>query len=666
MKRICFSFFAMLLLLGITSQSFGKSPFRLGRVSSDDFIQGAYEKDPDASAVILYDYGYTSFDYCRTNGFFYNYRREMRIQILNEQGFDWANFEILLSEGRDSRETISRFSGFVHNLNNNQVRTTKINQRSGMTEQTTPSLKTLKFSYPEVRAGSIVEIGYTKKSFFIYNLPRWQFQYSIPVEYSEYNTAIPEFFSYQFFMQGYESASETTQRVTNKTINFSQGNRMVNVPATQRENRWVFRDVPAMRSEPFTNSIRNYLTMIFFELAAIQFPHSRPELFISSWADIDKRMNESDDFGGFLSGSRQMRQEIGDILLSTGEDIEKIEAAIKYVQSRVRWNGNYGIWATDNPRQVLRQGDGNVADVNLMLVAVLRHMGFDANPVVSSTRNNGIIITAFPTISRFNYVLAHVRLPDRRTLVLDATDPLCPPGMLPVRALNGNARIIAERAGSWIDLKPQNIAEQNKNYLLSIAPCGTITATAEMVNSDYSAYSLRRTLQSSDLEKYTEDFQGNITGLQINSLVVENQLDLLQPLIKKMEFNITDGVTHTGDMIFFNPLLFEAIKNNPFRIDERKYPVDFTVPQREKITMVYDIPEGFEVDFLPAPMRSNFKNQLQFNYSIVVNDQNQIVVDYLFEIRTHLILPDDYNGLKNFYNRVVEKQNEQIVLKSIG
>ncbi len=75
-------------------------------------------------------------------------------------------------------------------------------------------------------------------------------------------------------------------------------------------------------------------------------------------------------------------------------------------------NGRSGIGARSSPNDVIKNESGNVAEINLLLVAALRERGLNANPIISSTRDNGIIMEAFPTIDRFNYVLAAVKKAD--------------------------------------------------------------------------------------------------------------------------------------------------------------------------------------------------------------------------------------------------------------
>jgi hypothetical protein len=57
-------------------------------------------------------------------------------------------------------------------------------------------------------------------------------------------------------------------------------------------------------------------------------------------------------------------------------------------------------------KKAYKDKTGNVAEINLMLTAMLRYAGLNANPVLVSTRSNGIAI--FPNRTAFNYVIAAV------------------------------------------------------------------------------------------------------------------------------------------------------------------------------------------------------------------------------------------------------------------
>lgn len=667
-NKLSGSFSLLFLLLIIPMISVYAQPFRFGRVSAEEFIQGTYEKDPDASAVVLFDYGNTFLNLdTRSGSFNYIYERKIRIQILNEDGFSWADLSIPLYDFSGTRENMSNFRGHVHNLDGSRVRSTQIRSRAGLSERTSDNLRTIKFSFPDVQPGSIIEYRYTIRSPFMYNLPTWQFQYGVPVEYSEYNLQIPEYYNYQFYMQGYESLDVSDQEVIPVTYLLptggSPGSGSNSVTASATAYKWVMTDVPAMRSEPFTSNIRNYLSMIRFELSSVIFPGRAPTPYTTSWFDIDRRLRESENFGGYLAGSRQLRREVESLEIESDCEMEKIAAALNYIHDNIRWNGRRGLYSSGNPRTVLREGAGNAADVNLMLVTLLRELDMDANPVISSTRDNGIVIRSFPTMSRLNYVLAAVKLENGELMLLDATDRFLPPGMIPRSALNGDGRLIGENSASWVALETGFLSGEQINYHFSVDQNGHITGTSRIEMSDYAAFSVRRRLESSgSMDEYIESLQEDVPGKEIISLTIHNEEALDLPIIKEMELELSDVFSYAGDMILFTPLLFEAFEENPLRIDERQYPVDYAVPFKRDISMTFDIPEGFQIDFLPEPAQANLSNRASFSFSVTSNETNQIEVNYSFEIGKSMFLPSEYKALQGLYGTMVEKYNEQVVL----
>lgn len=644
---------------GLLAQS-----IRLGRVAQEDFIQGTYEKDPDASAVIFYDEGETVFDLHPVDkNFYYDFKRTMRMQILDERGLDWADYSISLYESSTSKETLSGFQAYVHNLEDGKVKSTRIRRGDLLSEQTTEGLRTMKLTFPEVKVGSIIELTYTIRSYFLFSPRAWQFQYAIPVEYSKYEFVYPEYYSYNFFMQGFEIPSEVDRKTENRTLNLSGGADQIFL--TNNVHSWVMKEIPALRPESFTTNIANYYSALFFELASVIFPASKPNLYVSSWTDVDKMLRDSDSFGGYLSGSRQLRNEMSGLVGNDASTEEKIASVMSWFHKNIRWNDRTSISSGSTANQVIRRGSGNAAEINLLLVAALREMGLKANPVVSSTRRNGIVLQAFPTINRFNYVIAAVELENNKLLLLDATDPMCPIGMLPLRAINYHGRMIQDNFASWVDLQVVSPLHEEMEILASITPSGEIQGNLTILARDFAAYSIRRVIEDhADLNEYRETFQKQYPNLDISQFEIENKDSLEAPLIKTAVFVCNDGIQKAADLFYFSPLLIEATKENPFTLEERKYPVDFSVPIVEDLTFVYSIPEGFEIDHLPESAKYNYGQNANYTFEARQNDEGQIVITSLLEISQSLFLPNDYEGLKGFFNKIVEKQNEQIVLKS--
>ena len=104
----------------------------------------------------------------------------------------------------------------------------------------------------------------------------------------------------------------------------------------------------------------------------------------------------------------------------------------------------------------------------------------------------------------------------------------------------------------------------------------------------------------------------------------------------------------------------EVILDNPLKQKERKYPIDITYPIKRVFNSIITIPEGYKVDYLPSEQKIN--NQLfEFNYSIT-SDGSQIIVSFDYYFKKSIYAPDNYSNIKYYFNEIVKKGNEKIVL----
>ena len=57
------------------------------------------------------------------------------------------------------------------------------------------------------------------------------------------------------------------------------------------------------------------------------------------------------------------------------------------------------------------------------------------------------------------------------------------------------------------------------------------------------------------------------------------------------------------DRIYFNPMLAEGMKENPFAAAVRHYPIEMPYEVDELYVLQMDIPKGYEVEELPKGVR---------------------------------------------------------------
>jgi len=681
MKTIS-NYFLMVLFLfyaGILRSNCQQSEMKFGKIDEDNLAMTVYDKDTSASAVVLGDYGDVAFNYVQGEGSWYiNFTRHRRIKILKKSGYEWANHQILLYDHGSLSEKVTAIKGFTYNRVDGKTEKEKLTKKSQFREEVSEYYNATKFTMPNVREGSIIEYVYTIKSDYLFQLPTWQFQYTIPVAWSEYNVTIPEYFAYKQLMKGYELLAVNENTTGTETIILTNTERTYDRQGVQSQYsqnniefrteiyRMVAKDMPAFIEEPMITTAENYKASMDFELAIVQMPNSLMRNYTATWESINKSLLEHEDFGGQLSGGIFLNDEVERINSGYERPFDRMHAVYHFVQNHMKWNNSNGKYATASLRSTFNDKNGSAADVNLLLTLMLRKAGLNANPVILSTRSNGVINPGYPMQTQFNYVIAQVTI-DGESYLLDATDPLCPLDLLPARCLNGSGRLICEKGTDWISLKPNKSYDYTCTADLILDSQGEMTGKMVIDRNDYAAYRFRKNLESEkSMEKYIESLENANNGLTIENYSHANVDTIYNPVKEEYNISIEDNARVTSDFIYFNPLLYEQVEANPFKLQERKYPVDYSYPRHEKYVLTISIPQDYRIEEIPESMSLNLPdNSAVFNYKISV-EENKIHLENNFSINKNIFLFSEYQALKEIYDKMVEKHAEQIILKRIS
>ena len=329
----------------------------------------------------------------------------------------------------------------------------------------------------------------------------------------------------------------------------------------------------------------------------------------------------------------------------------------------MNWNEKYGYYTDLGVKKAYNEKVGNVADINLMLVSMLRQASIKCNPILVSTRSNGISL--YPNRGAYNYVIAGVEL-DNGILLLDATTKNALPNILPLRVLNWTGRMIREdKTSAEVDLMPKFSSKEIITVMASIDADGKVSGKARDQYHDYNSYIFRENYSSMSKDSYLEKLEKRHTGLDVSEYQVENQSDLTKPVVEILDFTNDNLTERIGDKMYFSPMLHFAQNVNPFKQETRLYPVDFSFPYQDKYNFTINIPDGYEIEHLPKPIAIMMEQNIgTFKYNIA-NTGKQIQLAVVFEMNYSAIPSDFYNSLKTFYKEMIDKQNEKIVLKKI-
>jgi hypothetical protein len=135
------------------------------------------------------------------------------------------------------------------------------------------------------------------------------------------------------------------------------------------------------------------------------------------------------------------------------------------------------------------------------------------------------------------------------------------------------------------------------------------------------------------------------------------------PFKEVHKFSATEQATITGNTIYFNPFIIGHADENPFKTEKREYPVDFVNTFEEFYMAKIAIPEGYAIEELPqSKIFALANNAGRYTYNLIQTG-NVLTLISSFSINKPMFIQDDYHHLREFYNLVIAKQAEQIVLK---
>lgn len=598
-----------------------KAPIKFGKVDMEDLKMTVYEPDTSAVAVVLCKYGHFN-----ANDF--RFTTITRVKILKKEGTSLSEFSF---PGKESMQVRAK----VFNLENGEVVDEKVKNESIFKLKITDDVYRMQVALPNVKVGSVYDIETSQ----ILLPGEFTFQREIPVKYCELVL---------------EEAPE---------IEFRKRTSGFGTLQPIGRNTFVAKDMPAFKSEPFMDSRENYVTKFEFDILRINVP-GYFKSFTTTWEAVNDILEDHMYFGGAISNGSAFLNDIKkEIELKSYEPYEKMVAAYEAIKV-VKWNKYESLYASEpNLSGVFKDKKANAGEINMMLYLLLQKLDFDCAPVAMSTRENGRLNPFYPSLEKLNYMIVNVNLGDKNYL-LDATEEFMPADMLPKRCLNKSGRLINKQSGIWVDLNTDKIDKEVVVYDLKLSEELDAEGTMVCEESEYAAFDFRKDYSeyASD-EEYVQDFEMKHSGLRVKDFKLNDVESIYKPVKEEYDIKISSVAQKVGDMIMFNPLLFEQVKDNPFKLEDRKYPVDFGYKRNKLVMSTISIPEGYEFSTLPKSARFALPDKagsVTINYSAI---GNKLTVMYNIQINKEVFSYQEYPYLKQLYAMIIDKHAEPVVIK---
>ncbi|WP_274185610.1 DUF3857 domain-containing protein [Flavivirga sp. 57AJ16] len=646
-------YFLLLSNLALFSQSdFHPESYR---VYLGDLKTNTFEKDSTANALIIYKSGNSFVD--RQD---YDLRTEIKqkIKILNKEGFNKANISIhLYNKGGDRAEKVKKIVATTYNLEDGNVIKTELLEKDIFREKYDENHTLVKFTLPNIKEGSVIAYSYTISSPFMYNYKGWDFQSNIPTLYNEYRTSIPGNWYYNIQLIGGKKLTTNTTEIKKKCLQGPRGG-----SSDCSNSIYAMKDIPAFIEEDYMTSKKNYLARVEYELKTFNGFDGKVYNYTKTWKTVDNEFKTDKDIGRQLRKPIDLEKLLAPETINEKDLLKKAKTIYRYVQENYTWNGDYKIFEDVSVKDLIKNKSGNVSSINILLHNLLKESKIDVKPVLISTRANGFATKIFPVISDFNYLIVQVTI-NNEVFYLDATDNYLPFGDIPFRCLNAYGRLMDFKNGSeWVDIKPNRPSNVYYNVELHLGEDDIISGHISSKRTGYHALNFKKSYyQNSDA--YIQKLENKFPYLDIFDFEVTSN-GITSPGFEE-SYRINYNYEDTGDHIYLNPFFVKFFNENPFKLEERTYPIDFGY----KDIYIYLFKLNFDANKYTIAEHPEEKNiVLPYNsgnvtFSTKVLD-NTALTTLRITFKKAMYEPEYYPYLKEFMSEIVNIQmNSLIVLK---
>lgn len=652
-----------LLFIGVCRQAAAKENF------NDDYFlrnlqQNSFAIDPAAPAVVLFEK--STVEIVPENGWIVSQKVHRIIKVLKKEGLQYADVAAQVFNVKGSYSEIRKISGTTYNLENGALKVQELNPDL-VTSEKDYLVLIRKFSMPSVKEGSVIDYTYTIRHDFSLMYTEWEFQSPIPCLYSELETTIPAFFNTQSITQGIpyffplpNGPRKTADSLLPEAFTYSElisGNEFKN-------SHWVRRNIPALLDEPYVASMENYTEMIKLQINGEVTAHNVKLNFLNTWPKLNKMLYESFDFYRPLLVRHEDIGRVAHALTdSLTGDVDKAKAIYNYVRKNISPKAYSGIWPTKDLNEVFVKRSGTPAEINLVMIAMMKRVGLSCDPVILSKRDNGKIHEEFVALTRFNHTVAMLTA-GNETYYLDASEKFNPFGVLPEQCYNGYARLI-NKDGASVSLLPKMYKDRGmvavttenadlKNYTLNFKQYFTQSEAAEL-----------REKWNADTAEIRKHIAAGLKILSVNASLKQYEVQNLDNPDAALLLSYSVALSWpSGKTLYFTPVFMNRYTSNPFKNNERLYPIEMAGITDYSYSLQLKIPDGFAVEEMPKSSITTIDDQDEYKFMTEYDKGNNML---RINARLQLLRPEfeanEYSVMRAFFDNVLAANRQKIILK---
>jgi len=621
--------FALVMVIAAINYEEGSAQ-KWGEVSNEETAMTSLPEEPDADAAVLFDkgrYSFPSYEEVLLN-------RHIRVKIFTARGVESAKISIPFAHG----DKIKGLEGQVYCRSGKKF---KLDKSQVFTKKGT-NWDEVVFTLPGVEEGCIFEYRYQRWSTNRYYLGNWNFQNDLFTRLSEVTLDLLPMMTYSYsFLPAEAEAKPNTSKNDAYT--------------------WTYKNIPAMKKEPYIACVDDHRLGVYLEAVPYKDIDSYKPNAIDTWQEIGEMVTAW--YEPYLKAIPLVRDKCSELTKGTSSDSARAAKIYDYVCNEIQWDEQRGAYDLDQSdlEPVLKRKQGNGAEKNLLLLSLLKAAGLEAYPLLIGTRDYCNVLRR-PSLIPFNHLIGYVKIGGKEFFV-DAVEKPFPFGALPPDDLVRSGLLLSQGTSHLADIRALRIESQEHFVTeVELLPDGTLRCSSQAVYLGYSNASARKKILNQGKEDFLKkDLMQQISTPSLDTVGYASLDSMRLPLEMKISWSASNYAQIVGDNIYINPTFFLRLESNPFKNETRAFPVDFSYPYSEVEDTKLEIPEGFEMDPLPAAVYREIPGA---KFSKSFTSEGKVVRCYRKLTISQLVFPvSQYQMLRNFFQDVADADQLMVVLK---
>ena len=660
MKTVTFTL--LFLLTSLVTFAKGDLP-EYGEIDKKDLQLKECEFDKDAVAYKLMSSGDVYYKVV-DGDFNIMTDRRVRIKILSDKGLAYANIKIRFVS-LAGYELIKNISGITYNLDSSgNILTTKLDKTSIATKKIDDQYSEVSFTLPDVKVGSVFEYKFTEEKKSISNIDDWYFQDNIPTRLSVYKVLIPSMFKFSSNLYADQDVDQESD-VVNENAKYKKST----LSYASMLKTFTLENISALKKEPYMGGApKDYLQKVVFQLSRIDYGDGEKTDLETTWSHLTSSLFANDNFGGQLAKKLPHTKKLDEALTFVTDDYKKMITIHNYVRKNMNWNGEQSIYSSNGIRNAWDKKTGNTADLNLIIVDLLREAGLKAYPIIASTKENGSVNTNYPFLQQFNVTIAYVMI-GNKNYFLNAADKYNPAYLVPSDILNTKGYIVDPGKGGWISMSDSNENNnyENKTYknivsiTAQIKSQDSISGNVTINSYDYAKEQPQQIWKGGkDTSAFIKYFTSADSTIKIKNIEVAG--DDMDSIPLRQNFDFLMPLTSKGNNEYFTLNLFQGFNKNPFLDTDRTTDINFNYKRTYILEGKISIPDNYQFK-LPESIEIRMPDSSIVMNRELTSDSTTMSFRITIDFTKPYYKAEAYPLLQQFYKKLFGALNEPIEIK---